>query len=201
MQARIYTLALALTFAATVLAPTAHAAPAPESYATGSYLDAARVYWGRMLPGRQPPCPTTITFVDEQEMVERGWDPANAAMGDVWGCHIAIRRSFWNNYEETSVTPCTVVVHEYGHNIGLGHTTNYPIMWDFTTPPECGGPPDQGNPYLGLTTFLYQRKHHLLQAIARHRAADRCARRCKPLRQRLVRARRQIAALEGVWRR
>jgi hypothetical protein len=100
---------------------------------------------------------------------------------------------------------CTTVVHEYGHNLGLGHTPNYPIMVDYTVPPECGGQPDNGNPFLARTLALDGAKANIAHALRECRIRTdlaRASRRpCRRWRIGLARSRGQLAEIEGVWRR
>jgi Matrixin len=131
-----------------------------------TFLDAARRYWARMLPGRHVPGgPSNVQFVTEDEMRRHPqWDPNSSAYGDVNGNRIWLKRSFWDQYHDTPsdrATLGTVVIHEVGHNLGLDHSPKYHVMTAYTPPPEVGGTDAVGNPYASDTHQTYVHGYRL----------------------------------------
>lgn len=207
-------IALISALLALAIPAAASAEPLPEGKAV-EFLALAKTHWERMLPGREPPCPSTIRFMGDAEWralaAEHRFAPDETAAADTWGCRIWVRRSFWRSYPagaHATRVLCNIIAHEYGHNIGIGHTPNYPLMMHSGYAEECRMAAGESaalaqNPHLPRTQRLYRRGARMVDRLdrlhleRRCRARARSVNRCHRTRDRLLGVRRAIRELEG----
>jgi hypothetical protein len=115
-------------FWAVALAATAFALPAAADGAdetpwldagVARYMGIARTFWG----GSVPTCVLNgETVVPAHAVLFDDPDPEVAARGEQPGCVLWIDRGTWPTLSR--VEACTVVVHEWGHMLGLGHSAD-----------------------------------------------------------------------------
>jgi Matrixin len=83
----------------------------------GTYMRLAHEYWG----GPVPSCVLDgVTVVPVHAQLFDDPDPEVAARAEQPGCRLWIDRRTWRTL--TRVEACTVVIHEWGHLLGFGHS-------------------------------------------------------------------------------
>jgi hypothetical protein len=113
---------------AAVLCALAAALPAPAAAnhgtpflddTLGTYMAIGHAYWG----GPMPTCAVNEgTVIAAHAVLYDDSDPAVAARADQPGCRIWLDRSSWR--EMLPAEACMIVVHEWGHLLGQGHSLN-----------------------------------------------------------------------------
>jgi hypothetical protein len=113
--------AVALTATALALPSAAGAADETPWLDAGvaRYMRIAQAFWG----GSVPTCVLNgETLVPAHAVLFDDPDPEVAARGDQPGCVLRIDRGTWPTLSR--VEACTIVVHEWGHMLGLGHSAD-----------------------------------------------------------------------------
>ena len=83
------------------------------------YMRIAQAFWG----GSAPTCVLNgVTLVPPHAVLFDDPDPEVAARGEQPGCVLWIDRDTWPTLSR--VEACTVVVHEWGHMLGRGHSAD-----------------------------------------------------------------------------
>ncbi len=129
---------------AVALTAFALAVPAPASADHGTtYLDddlatyfgIAQAYWA----GPMPTCVANgVTTIPVHAVLHEYRDPSVAARSDQPGCRLSLDRTEWPRLSRPEA--CMIVVHEWGHLMGFGHTGEaLSIMAEFPTrvPSAC----------------------------------------------------------------
>jgi hypothetical protein len=114
-------LAVALAAAALVCAAPATAAEGPTFLDDdlGTYFGIAHAYWG----GPIPSCVENgVTTVPVHAVLYDDPDPAVVARSEQPGCQIWLDRGHWRTMGRAEA--CMIVVHEWGHLLGHGHSEN-----------------------------------------------------------------------------
>jgi hypothetical protein len=83
----------------------------------GTYFGIAQAHWG----GPVPSCVANgVTVIPVHAVLYDDPDPDVAARADQPGCRLWLDRGHWRTMGR--VEACTVVVHEWGHLLGFGHS-------------------------------------------------------------------------------
>ena len=100
-----------------------------------TYFGIAQAHWGGPLPG----CVANgVTVIPVHAVLYDDPVASVAARADQPGCRLWLDRSHWR--EMAPVEACTIVVHEWGHLVGLGHSHDpLDLMAEFPyrAPPGC----------------------------------------------------------------
>src|SRR5688572_2558530 len=106
-----------------------------ETLAT--YMAIGQAHWGGPLPS----CVVGGTVIPPHAVLYDDPDPSVAARADQPGCRIWLDRSSWRQMRPTEA--CVVVVHEWGHLLGHGHSLDpFDLMAEMPVqaPRECRRP-------------------------------------------------------------
>jgi hypothetical protein len=116
--ARRAALLCALTAALPAPAAANHGTPFLDD-TLATYMAIGHAYWG----GPMPTCVESGgTVIPAHAVLYDDPDPTVAARADQPGCRIWLDRSSWR--EMLPAEACMVVVHEWGHLLGQGHSLN-----------------------------------------------------------------------------
>jgi hypothetical protein len=113
--------ALALCAVAAALPASAHADHGTTFLDEGlaTYMSVAEAHWG----GGIPTCVENgFTLIRVHAILYDDPDPSVAARADQPGCRIWLDRSSWR--EMLPLERCMIVLHEWGHLLGHGHSPN-----------------------------------------------------------------------------
>jgi hypothetical protein len=129
---------VALAAVALALLPT----PARADHGTpflndrlATYMAISHSHWG----GAVPTCVANgVTVIPVHAVLYDDPDPEVAARADQPGCRLWVDRGNWRGMRPAEA--CMIVVHEWGHLLGLDHSHDpLDVMADFPAvpPPEC----------------------------------------------------------------
>jgi hypothetical protein len=173
--------AAALAAAMLVVPAGAQAGDEPPLLDEGvaKYMGIARAFWN----GAAPVCVRDgTTLIPVQAFLFDDPDPEVAARAEQPGCQLWIDRGTWPTL--TRVERCTVVVHEWGHMLGFGHSADPgSVMAEYPRRPPGG-----------CASIAARRRQRAARAA---RTARRCAARARAAAARAGRARSRHRRFRG----